>query len=341
MHKTMPDTEPDSALFENYPVGRDDGLLRLLPRITRARNWRLYTAGGKRLVDLWQYGGRAILGHNPPALLRTIKNSGERGLFAPFPHAAEDRLYKALSLLLPRRRFRLYENEAVLRSVVLRAAGTGCGVPVVWRPYMEPAAEKKQGTLTSAALKPAVEPVPPEPAPRRSAPPAEPALLVPVLPLPFPGAPAVLALDPALDGLFPPSPVLSPIALAAAARIVYTLLSSPERGNPRFPKVDRALKNSPVWKRRGIYLFYRPEAAAGEDPAAADYDGLFRCFLDGGFLLPPGPEEPAVLPGELSPGEEAKLAGLISAMPIEAALRSAVLRSAPPVSVRSHEIETK
>ncbi|MDR2663153.1 MAG: hypothetical protein LBC31_09180 [Treponema sp.] len=300
MHKTTPDMEQEFVLFENYPPGGDDGLLRLLPRITRARNWRLYTAGGKRLVDLWQYGGRAILGHNPPALLRTIKNSGERGLFAPFPHAAEDRLYKALSLLLPRRRFRLYENEAVLRSI-LSAAGTG--VPVVWRPYMEPAAKEKE-TPVSAARKPAAEPA------------AEPALLVPVLP--FPGAPAVLALDPALDGLFPPSPVLSPITLAAAARSVYTLLASPGRGNPRFPKVDRALKQSPVWKRRGIYLFYRP-AATGENPVAADYGGLFRRFLDGGFLLPPGQEEPAVLPGELSPGEEAQLAALIPAALISAA----------------------
>jgi hypothetical protein len=100
--------------------------------------------------------------------------------------------------------------------------------------------------------------------------------------------------------------------------------------------VDRALKNNPVWKRRGIYFFYGPgpDAAAGKDAAAAgenvaasgenvavsgnaatgvteDYAALFRRFLDGGFLLPPGQEEPAILPGELSPGEEAKLAALI------------------------------
>ncbi|MDR1307048.1 MAG: hypothetical protein LBK74_05700 [Treponema sp.] len=317
MYKTMPDMEPEFALFENRPGG-GDALLRLLPRITRARNWRLYTAEGKRLVDLWQYGGRAVLGHNPPALLRTIKNSGEQGLFAPLPHAAEGRLYKALSLLLPRRRFRLYENEESLRGV-LRAAGTGF-VPVVWRPWLEPAAEGRDAPV-SPDLTPPVEPAPPE-----SAPPLEPALLVPVLlvpvlPLPFPGAPAVLALDPSLDGLFPLSPVLSPLALTAAARSVYTLLSSPERGSPRFPKVDRALQHSPVWKRRGIYLFYRPmtvadkgqENAVSEDPAAADYAGLFRRFLDGGFLLPPEQAEPAILPGELSPGEEAKLAALISA----------------------------
>jgi hypothetical protein len=304
MCNTMPDMEPEFALFENHPGG-GDALLRLLPRITRARNWRLYTAEGKRLVDLWQYGGRAILGHNPPGLLRTIKNSGERGLFAPLPHAAEGRFRKVLSFLLPRRCFRLYENEGSLRGA-LRAAGTGC-VPVVWRPWLEPAAEERDAPV-SPDLTPPVEP----------APPLEPVLLVPVLPLSFPGAPAVLALDPALDGLFPPSPVLSPIALTAAARSVYTLLSSPERGNPRFPKVDRALKHSPVWKRRGIYLFYKPMAAAGkgpgnagEDPAAADYNGLFRRFLDGGFLLPPEQEEPAILPGELSPGEEAKLAALV------------------------------
>ena len=57
----------------------NDSLLRTVPHVLRDRGWRLYTQQG-RLIDLWQYGGRAILGHNPPGMLRAIKNNAERGL---------------------------------------------------------------------------------------------------------------------------------------------------------------------------------------------------------------------------------------------------------------------
>jgi hypothetical protein len=36
-------------------------------------------------------------------------------------------------------------------------------------------------------------------------------------------------------------------------------------------------------------------------------------FLEKGFLLPPSPHEPLILPGMLSQGEETKLANLLSA----------------------------
>jgi glutamate-1-semialdehyde aminotransferase len=67
-------------------------LSRLIPPINRARDYRLYTQDGRRLVDLWQYGGRAVLGHNPPGVLRELKNSAERGLFVPLPHPRDKRL---------------------------------------------------------------------------------------------------------------------------------------------------------------------------------------------------------------------------------------------------------
>ena len=255
-------------------------LLRLVPQVLRARGWRLYTKTG-RLVDLWQYGGRAILGHKSPGLLRTFKNSGERGLFVPLPHFTEDRLYKALSALFPGRSFRLYDSEASLRQALNAAALTPPGSSsfvVLWRPFLD---GETQTSLQSAPV------------------------LVPALPCPFPGAPSVLAVDPAQAGdimeKLPPSQLLSPVMLAAAAGSVYDLLAVPARGNPRFPKIDRALKKNTEWKRQGVYLNY----------TGKNYAALFRKFLDGGFLLPPSPEEPAILPGELSPGEEAKLAGLM------------------------------
>jgi hypothetical protein len=94
------------------------------------------------------------------------------------------------------------------------------------------------------------------------------------------------------------------VALAAAARCVWDLaaaLASGARAVP-FPAVERAFENNPYWERRGLYLGYTGEEG---------YADLFRRFLEGGFLLPPSPEESAILPGELSPGEEKKLAGLL------------------------------
>ncbi|MDR2748215.1 MAG: hypothetical protein LBB77_12320, partial [Treponema sp.] len=93
-----------------------------LPVILRARDFRLYTQGGGRLVDLWQAGGRAILGHTPAGVFRDFKNYASRGLLAPFPHPQEQRLARALSRLLPGRVFRFYTDLFSLRSA-LEAAG--------------------------------------------------------------------------------------------------------------------------------------------------------------------------------------------------------------------------
>ena len=251
-----------------------DHNIRRIPHVLRARGWRLYTEKG-RLIDLWQYGGRAILGHNPPGMLRAIKNSAERGLYAPHPHIAEDRFCKALAVLLPGRAFRVYESEAFLKQVVSQAQLE----PVLWRPFLDKSAQNALQT----------KPV-----------------LLPVLPFPFPGAPAVLAIDAEKSSVLeklPTSQLLSPVALAAAARCIYDLIASPKRGTPHFPKTDKAVKKSTVWKRQGIYLYYTGTADS--------YAELFKCFLEGGFLLPPTVKDPAILPGEMSPGEEAKLVKLM------------------------------
>ena len=96
--------------------------------------------------------------------------------------------------------------------------------------------------------------------------------------------------------------------LAAASRAVYDLVAALGRGRPAFPKITRVLSQGGFWRRRGIYL--SPATVPGDE----GYTALFRRFLDAGYLLPPGPGEPLILPGELSPGEEAKLAALLGAV---------------------------
>jgi hypothetical protein len=99
---------------------------------------------------------------------------------------------------------------------------------------------------------------------------------------------------------------LSPVTLAAAARAVYNLIAALGQGRPPFQKISRALSQNSPWKRRGAYL------SLSVIPDGEGYTALFRRFLDAGYLLPPRPGEPAILPGILSPGEEAGLAALLN-----------------------------
>jgi hypothetical protein len=276
--------------------------LRLIPEVRRARDFRLYTAGNRRLVDLWQYGGRAVLGHTPPSVLREMKNTAERGLFAPFPGSLESRFLKALSRLLPGRSFRLFPDEATLRRFLSEAGFSRAIIdPALSPAELPPEAAQPAETPTPALWRPFLSPLEsPETAPP----------LIPVLPLPWTNAPLALALSPthaALDAVYEAEP-LSPVILAAAARAVYDLIAALDRGRPPFPRITAAVSQSGLWRRRGAYL----SLASALDGEA--YTALFRRFLDAGFLLPPGLGEPLILPGILSPGEEAKLAGLISSI---------------------------
>jgi hypothetical protein len=250
-------------------------LLRLLPPVLRARDFYLYLEDGRRLTDLWQNGGRAILGHKPPGVLRDLKNAAERGLFSPLPHPAEKRLVKALSLILPGRAFRLYNSEDPLRRA-LEKVPSGENQAALWRPFIPADAAGS---------------------------PADAALLIPILPWPL--APLVLAADQKLEAFFPPGNLISPALLAAAARAVYDLIAAgKERGGPLFRRINKALAAPGCkWRRRGIYLTY----GANVD----SWTVIWKRFLEGGFLLPPSPQDPLILPGAMSPGEEAKLAELL------------------------------
>ncbi|GHT64706.1 hypothetical protein FACS1894110_04900 [Spirochaetia bacterium] len=271
-------------------------LLRLLPPVLRAREFRLYTEGGHRFVDLWQHGGRTILGHTPPNLLRELKNTANRGLMSPFPHPLEKRLAKALSKLFPNKIFRIYTDDGSLYCA-LESAGfslkpgdpipdpafppvneTGSAISL-WRPFLD-----------NSALSP---------------------LLIPILPWSL--SPRVLVMEESLSPKFLPSDIISPLILAAAIRGIYDLIAAtPERGSKVFPKINKAVYGGggeasvKKWRWQGIYLTHDPVLDA------ASYADLFQRFLDGGFLLPPGARDPLILPGIMSPGEEAKLAELLS-----------------------------
>ena len=270
----------------------DNNLLRLLPKVLRARDFYLYLEGGKRLTDLWRWGGRAILGHKPSRVLAELKNAAERGLFTPLPHPLERRFSKALSGFFPGRAFRLYTNESAMRHAL---AEQGL-LAAINAPFHDPAFPRRNSENAGISLwRPFLEEKVPD------------TVFVPVLP--WPQGPAVLALPETMEDSFPAGELIPPVLLAPAARALYNLASALKTFDPNragYPKLKKALEGlqsgEGFWQRRGIYLT--------ADPCMdrAKYETLFRRFLDAGFLIPPSSSEPAILPPEMSAGEEAKLA---------------------------------
>ena len=249
-------------------------LLRLLPRVLRARDFRLYLEGGKRLVDLWLQGGRAVLGHKPPMVLRELKNAAERGLYSTLPHPMEGRFLKALEKIFPGKAFRLYLDTGSLGRALAAAGFTG-DIPH-WRPFVDAAD-------ALGVTEPLIRPV-----------------------LPWQLGPEVLVLDKSLEASFPAGDIIPPVLLAPVTRAVHNLVAVmkvPGYDRQCYHKIEKALKNS-HWRRSGIYLTLKTNMES------AQYKDLFLRFLDGGFLIPPSIMEPVILPASMSDGEESKLAVL-------------------------------
>ena len=254
-------------------------LLRTIPPVLRARDFRLYLEGGQRLTDLWQAGGKAILGHKPPRVIADIKNTAERGLFAPFPHPAERRFLKALAQLFPdtdgsQYGFRIYENESSMLCAIKNA---GADIKLsIWRPFM------KTGN-----------PRPP---------------FTPILPWAL--SPPVLAIEKQTEEKFAPGDPVSPFILAAAARAIHDLLAAGENGGrPRYALIAKALAENSGWRRQGVYLIHQEHEKNLFNEE--NHKKIWLRFLEQGFLYPPSIHDPLILPDALSPGEESKLASLL------------------------------
>jgi len=277
-----------------------------IPEVRRARGCRLYTADGGRFVDLWQDGGAAILGRSAPGLLTVLKDTASRGLLSPLPHPSGRRFESALARLFPGSAFRVYADSCAADAALSGAGYDSRGLAGFSDPAMADSALGDSGPEDASdkgpcsLWRPWLDAVP-DPAAHR--------ILSPVLPLPWPCRPIVLVLAPGDAGAFPPSDLLAPVVLAGAARAVHDLAAAlPVRRLRAFRSIETVLSASP-WARNGVYLRLR-------DPRDAErYDAYFGYFLSAGFLLPPRPSSPLILPAELSPGEAASLARALSFRP--------------------------
>jgi len=266
-------------------------LLNKVPQVLRAKGFRLYTDGGQRLVDLWLNGGAAVLGHTPANMLRELKNTANRGLYAPYPHFTESRFLKALSKLFPNSKFRLYAAPPP-ELITLFKNGTA----KFWRPFAQSIPNGAENEKKSSLLIPVLSGI---------------QTWREGLPLGL----CVVVYNEADDAngkseiekLFsqlPTGDILSPILFAIATRGVHDLITSSEKRKPLLTKVTESLQNS-QWKQNGIYLTLKEEITSKE------WESLFDKFLKAGFLLPPIQCHPLILPADLSAGEEAKLIAVL------------------------------
>lgn len=249
----------------------------MIPRVRRTRGFRLYDDSGRRYLDMYLDGGRAILGHKPSAALKSIKNNLDRGLLAPYPSQHRRRFIKALSRLLPEYPV-LYlfpETNSALREInrVTGVKGTFAdpaledtapGCVSLWRPFL--------------------------PTPGHAA------FLVPVLPLPGSFCPCMVMAGRESPALEDGGLLASPIILAALERSVWDILNCPKE----YGEKEWALFPAAGFSRKGPYL----KAECGERV----YGNLFRRMLGNGILLSPRYPGPSIIPGEYSPGEIKALA---------------------------------
>jgi hypothetical protein len=268
-------------------------LIARLPRITRAREHRLYAADGNRWLDCWADGGRALLGHRPKGLSLRLKNEIDRGLYAPYPGLWEGRLEKTLLKMFPG-----YSGVRIFLNARRAAEVLGLrGAPV--DPLDLPAVdsiEQPVGEKTSAGGTVGGGPVVLWGRPLLPGhPPAD--YLFPIVPLPgLTEVQPVLFRDTSAEPR--PSDPVSPVILAAMNRScasVITLNAGSGNGNSPISSF-----NADIWDRRGPYMMFRG--------SEVEYTQLFEKLFSLRVLIAPSGKRGSIIPMGLSSKESALLA---------------------------------
>ncbi|MBN1834904.1 MAG: hypothetical protein JW820_03575 [Spirochaetales bacterium] len=261
-----------------------------LPAFRRARGYRLYGHDGKRYLDLWQQGGRALLGHRPGRVTTVLKNVISTGLVADLPSVHARRLERALLGQFPG--CRAFRVTASL-GAALELASVYLGHPVGPGDIRDPLRDPEDPAPELALWRPAC---PQSLSPR---------VLLPRLPFTLAGAPVPVGFAEELPAGFPPSEVLSPVVLAGALRALHDL----RRYRPPEWLGQALAAGTAGWERRGLYVLPRFQAG--------DYPSVFEGFLAEEVVLNPCFPEASILPSEASPGELQKMIGLFRRFPGE------------------------
>lgn len=237
--------------------------------VKRARGCFLYTRSGARLVDLWQEGGRAILGWGGGKPFTALKNALDRGVTGSFPTAFSRRLESAASALLAQKRkvFAFASRQAAI-AAALRLSSDGVSF---WRPW---GAEGVDWSAVDCAI------------------------ITP--PLAWASPLYVLAVRPeAAEGAEGVESDIIPAPLAAAAARAMSDLAAeiPRRGEKDWFSHDKIL--SKYWTRRGPYLC--PKVSKER------YADFVRHCLDCAVVASPDYDAPSIVPPGIDKGVFTKL----------------------------------
>jgi len=280
-------------------------LLRLLPPVRRARGNRLYTADGKRYLDLWLDDGRGILGDRDRYTRTFAANAADKGLTRPYPGLYDKRFQKAVTSVWPGfSTVGLFSSEERARAAAARVLGAN---PVLVDSAICPSSQDAHvktaatgANLTQGTAMPGFVAI----ARPFAAIPETCNLALPRLPCPRSFAPWCLI---ARDGTeaekalsMEEGDLVPALALVAAARGLSSLEASVKDGYDEslWTRFDKRLG---TWfERSGPYLYPRATPAG--------YEAFFLAALEGGALLSPHPDAPSIIPPDFDDGELAKLA---------------------------------
>lgn len=260
--------------------------------IHRARGYRLYNRHGRRYLDLWQSGGRSLLGHRPQRSLVQLKGVLSQGANAGLPSIYERRLIGYLSRLTPGFEPFVTSSDAAVREI-LDYLG------IRWEDLYDPALDPEPADAYAAGVWRPIAGPEPLPASWRA--------VVPILPSTIGQVPAVICVRlphedvTGLTALLPSEPQPAVLLSAAVAGLEqmrhYSCASWVQEAWPD-------PEGCPGWKRRGPYVATCCEADV--------YDTVFDQFLREGVLLSPIHPGPSILPATVSAGEAAMLMRLFA-----------------------------
>jgi hypothetical protein len=265
-------------------------LLERVPVIRRAREYHLYSLSGTRYLDLWQNGGRSLLGHRPAGLTTVLKNTISKGLAADLPSIYSGRVRRLLEEMFPEYKdFRLTGSAAE----GLQFASLYLKRNISANDLVDPLTEQGESAAGKVGL---WRPMLPDTILRE--------VLFPILPFSMAGAPAAVCFRKIPPSGFPGQKPISAVVLAGLLRCLQDLRRFVL---PQWFRPD-LLDTCPGWRQKGIYLI--------PGFGMKLYEKVFEGFLEAGVLLNPVAPYVSILPvGEISEGELRKMIGLFFAFP--------------------------
>lgn len=234
----------------------------ILPVIKRSRGYRLYSLDGKRYLDFYQEGGKAILGSRPVGFSLALKNEIEKGNYYSFPSGYEKKAFNLLKQLAgsesPPFKVVFFYNEKEAHTFVQTVADVAI---TLWHPF--------EATSLGTFLQ-------------------EYRFVMPIIPFPGSFAPVVVLVSEieAIDAVMRENSI-SPILLAGFCRATALLIKYIE-ANPYKMWEQHVKELAPLWHVKLPYLTpaYKEE----------HHSFVFKSFFDKQIIIQRDFKELSALP---------------------------------------------